>query len=58
MNAKSSLFEARSWFDLREFSPGDELEVELIRSKPERFEFLVSPPEKVRQLHLPRIPGD
>lgn len=46
---------------LHDFSPGDEIELELTRSRSEQFEFMIAPPEKSRQLHVPNpphLPGD
>lgn len=45
---KSTQFESRTTYDLRNYSPGDQVEIELNRSSTERFEFIVAPPEKTR----------
>lgn len=53
--------EGRSIIELHDDSPGDEIELELIRSRPEVFEFLVTPPEALKTMllpQLPQMPGD
>ena len=52
---------AFSTLDLSEFSPGDEIELAIIRSRTEQFEFLVAPPDKSKSLPFPSylpLPGD
>lgn len=56
-SSKSSEFESRSALGLNGYAVGDELEIELTRSKAVRFEFNVAPPKHVNHFWIPFIPG-